>query len=373
MASKFFYIRSEIEVKVSVMFRLQLFKIFFPFLTCVLVVLIVFSSCAKGDKTADFFGGMDDISDRCASLVQLLQVSEDEQDQVALQKEIAKELKSSGQKKRLVVFLSSIVNEKSKYKNFFLLMLANEYMERNMPELAALYFERIVDSDVDLIVEEKSIKLISLNSLIKISSKNEQLIKYYSILTEEFAEEIDLAYTLFMLARAYEKLGEWNVAIQTYQKFLNLKEFDVVVSGISDTFDYAKRIVDYSSSSKNWTVESLSSLVGIIKRSVRERDYELLERYRSKVNFFAMTWKEEASEQHRKPDYSVYHLMYAGNIQIANTVDSSSTPYEAFLRTTGWAHYAKTWYFYLKKINFPADPSIHGRWEWAGIYYGEKL
>jgi len=24
-------------------------------------------------------------------------------------------------------------------------------------------------------------------------------------------------------------------------------------------------------------------------------------------------------------------------------------------------------------VNFPADPKVHGNWEWAGIYFGEKM
>ena len=28
---------------------------------------------------------------------------------------------------------------------------------------------------------------------------------------------------------------------------------------------------------------------------------------------------------------------------------------------------------YFRKVNFPLDPDIHGNWEWAGIYMGEKL
>jgi len=43
------------------------------------------------------------------------------------------------------------------------------------------------------------------------------------------------------------------------------------------------------------------------------------------------------------------------------------------LRTWGWHQYLSTWYLYFRKIYFPADPEIHGRWEWAGIYYGEKF
>ena len=361
-------------------------KSYFVFFLCFFLF-----ACKSGGADA-FFGGTEDLPDRVQHLVALLERTEEEEHIFATRKEIAKELKMSGQRKRLIVFLSSIVEPSvtgfstskstkvaepakadGKYNSYFFLMLANEYLEAKMPEVAAYYFERVLSSKYDLIIEGKSLKLISLNSLIKTTKDAASLVNYYSLLIRDFSDEINLPYNLFMLARVYERVGEWKLAIQTYAKFLSLEDFDVVVPGIPDSFNYAKRIVDYSSSSKNWTVESLEDLVNIIRYAVRSKDYTLLEKYRSKVNFFAMSWKEEAGQHYPKTDYSIYNLMYSGNIQVAPSVDSSSTPYEVYLRTTGWAHYSKTWYFYLKKINFPADPSIHGRWEWAGIYYGEKL
>lgn len=328
-------------------------------------------SCKKG-ADCSLFGGYADLNERMQYLLGVLKETKDERIVFAIQKEIAKELTISGQNKRLIVFLTSIVESSSdKYTNYFLLMLANEYMGKDMPEIASYYFERIIASDEDLVVKDKSIKLLSLNTLIKNTEVPEKLIHYYSLLIRNFYEDINMPYSFFMLARSYERMGEWNMAIQTYSKFLSLKEFDIVIPGIPDSYSYAKKIVDYSSSSKDWTVESLEELVDILTHAIRSHNYNLLEKYRSKVNFFAMSWKQEMSET--KVDYTIYNLMYAGNIQIATNVDSSSTPYEAYLRTTGWTHYGKTWYFYLKKINFPADPSIHGRWEWSGIYYGEKL
>lgn len=335
------------------------------------VSFILLVSCRRRDSDS-FFGDFRDLSERAISLVYLLEETEDDDVRFALKKEIARELKESGQKKRLIVFLSSSIEEGNKYNNYFLLMLANEYIESS-PDIACYYFERIVCSDYDLIVNENSVRWASLQALIKVQDVPERLINYYSLLIKEFPDDGSLSYNLFMLARSYEKLGEWKASIQTYEKFLSLKDFDVVVPGIPDSFTYAKKIVDYSSSSKNWTVESLDELVGIIKYAVRDREYGVLERYRSKVNFFAMSWKEEMTDHYSETSYTIYNLMYSDNVQIASTVDASSTPYEAYLRTSGWSHYAKTWYFYLKKINFPADPSIHGRWEWAGIYYGEKL
>ena len=340
---------------------------------CIFAFILVFSlfSCKKG-ADCSLFGGYADLNERMQYLLGVLKETKDERIVFAIQKEIAKELTISGQNKRLIVFLTSIVESSSdKYTNYFLLMLANEYMGKDMPEIASYYFERIIASDEDLVVKDKSIKLLSLNTLIKNTEVPEKLIHYYSLLIRNFYEDINMPYSFFMLARSYERMGEWNMAIQTYSKFLSLKEFDIVIPGIPDSYSYAKKIVDYSSSSKDWTVESLEELVDILTHAIRSHNYNLLEKYRSKVNFFAMSWKQEMSET--KVDYTIYNLMYAGNIQIATNVDSSSTPYEAYLRTTGWTHYGKTWYFYLKKINFPADPSIHGRWEWSGIYYGEKL
>lgn len=340
---------------------------------CYIVIFISLSLLFSCKKSVEYsiFGGYEDLNDRTKYLFEVLKDSKDEKIIFSIRNEIAKELVLLGQSKRLIVFLTSIVETSDHYTNYFLLMLANEYMEKGMPEIASYYFERIVESNEDLIIKDKSLRLLSLNTLIKNTEKAEKLIHYYSLLIRDFGEQINMPYSLFMLARAYEKIGEWNMAIQTYSKFLNLKEFDIVIPGIPDSYSYAKKIVDYSSSSKDWTVESLEELVDILTQAIRVHNYNLLEKYRSKVNFFAMSWKQEMSEA--KTDYTIYNLMYAGNIQIAKNVDSSSTPYEAYLRTSGWTHYSKTWYFYLRKINFPADPSIHGRWEWAGIYYGEKL
>ena len=66
--------------------------------------------------------------------------------------------------------------------------------------------------------------------------------------------------------------------------------------------------------------------------------------------------------------------MLGNKIHCADGLDPSSTPTEAYFRTWGWSNrYVTVWYLYFRKVNFPSDPSVHGRWEWAGIYFGEKL
>jgi hypothetical protein len=60
-------------------------------------------------------------------------------------------------------------------------------------------------------------------------------------------------------------------------------------------------------------------------------------------------------------------------IRYAQTLAPGSNSTEAYLRTQGWSQYINVWYLYFHKIYFPENPEIHGRWEWAGVYYGEKF
>jgi hypothetical protein len=58
-------------------------------------------------------------------------------------------------------------------------------------------------------------------------------------------------------------------------------------------------------------------------------------------------------------------------------IDADLAPFsndrEAYLKTTDWNFRPPTWYLYFRKADFPANPDVNGQWEWAGIYFGEKL
>ncbi len=338
----------------------------------VFLLVLVFTSC-KEDPNAYLYDDLQELEQEQKALLEVLAKTESEELKFSLRDKIAKNLKAKNKWKSLTVFLSSLTEDEfNSYKAYWFLMLANEYMEQNMNQIASYYFERIIDLDKDLEIEGKSIYFLSLNNLIKITEDPKRLAEYYSRLLDNFYDKIDPAYVNFMLAQSYEKLGEWNLAIQTYSKFLSLGRFDLVIPGIPDNYGYARKIVDYSSSNKSWTLESLDELLRVIRYAISKNDYNTLERYRSKVNFFSMAWKQELSETYSTKDFNLRDFMY-GNIKIAPKLDDYSTPYEAYLRTSGWHHYSRVWYLYFRKVNFPADPEIHGRWEWAGIYYGEKI
>ena len=86
-----------------------------------------------------------------------------------------------------------------------------------------------------------------------------------------------------------------------------------------------------------------------------------------------MSWRQDEEQENSLANFTMRDFGYGNRIRYNANLDEASTPNEAYLRTWGWSNYINVWYFYFRKINFPLDPEIHGRWEWAGIYYGEKL
>ncbi len=340
-----------------------------------LSALVLATSC--GEASRDYLvDGLTRYGDEQRQLLGLLERGKtDEQTRFALTNRIAGNLKAEGKLRNLVLFLTTTVerNPDDPYNAYWLLMVANAYLEQDAPQIAGYYFERILGSSRDLEIRGKSIHLVSLQNLIQITDQPELRVKYYGDLITRFSGSIDLGYSYFMLARSYERLGEWELAIQTYAQFIGYGQYDVIIPGVPDAYEYAKRIVDYNTSSKDWTFETLDELVGNIKSAIGDYDYRRLDRYRAKVNFFAMSWKQEASDHNSQTDFQMRDFMGGNRIRFNDALDASSNPHEAFLRTSGWNQYVSVWYLYFRKVNFPADPDIHGRWEWAGIYYGEKM
>lgn len=287
---------------------------------------------------------------------------------------IAENLKREKKTRTLVYFLTNEVNKNPEdpYNAYWLLMVANEYLQADENRIAEYYLERCVKLYPDMLIKNRSMHYLCLQNLVNISENAEQLVSYYSILLNTLYDKINPAEAYFALAQNYEKLGEWTLAIQAYNEFVKLGQYDIVIKGIPDSFNYAKRIVDYSNSNKIWVFENLDDLVNTVRRAVREFDYATLEACMSKVNFVTMTWNQEASDVSSQVNFNLRTLMRGGRIFVSNELADFSTNNEVYLRTSGWSQYTNVWYLYFKKVNFPADPEIHGSWEWAGIFYGEK-
>ncbi len=276
----------------------------------------------------------------------------------------------------MILFLTEWVENhpEDKYNAYWLLLVASNYLENNAEPVAEYYFERILKNYPDLIVQGKSIHFTCLQHLIQISKSAANRISYFNQLVAQFPSYVSITEMYVRLAQEYEKEGEWNQVLKSYSQFLEQPDASTIqIAGIPDAYTKARQMVDFSNSSKDWTFESLSALEKAVKTAISNYNWRALDKYRSKVNFFAMSWKSSESDANALESFSMRNFMLGNRIRYSEYLDESSNPTEAYLRSTGWSTYINVWYLYFRKVNFPVDPEIHGRWEWAGIYFGEKL
>jgi len=277
---------------------------------------------------------------------------------------------------RLILFLTETVekNPIDMYNAYWMLMTAYAYLETGAEPFAEYYFERVIETCGDLLVGENSVHFLCLQNLIRISDNHRNRISYFTQLISRFPEKVNRTELYFRLASEYEQVGEWDSALKSYTLFLEQNDASSIqIAGIPDAYNHARRLIDFNNSSRDWTFESLDALETAVKTAIDNYNPYALDRYRAKVGFFAMSWKQDETDQNSQADFSMGSFMYGNRIRYNIELDDSSNPNEAYLRTWGWSQYISVWYLYFRKVNFPVDPDIHGRWEWAGIYYGDKL
>lgn len=328
----------------------------------------------SGAAQAYYMSGVGAEAESLRDLFSLLREEpEGGEERFAIVKEIAGEFLKLGQYGKLTYFLTGWVarHPEDPYNSYLLLMTAYAYLREDAAPVASYYFDRIIKNYPDLLVRGESVHLACLRNLIEITAAPERQVYYYKELISRFPDRIDLGAAYFRLARAYERIGEWDQAIRTYTKFLPY--YGASIPGFPDAFAYAKKLVDFNNSPKDWTFDSLGTLVATVKAAMDSGNAAQLRRYRAKVNFFAMSWEQEAEDANSLVEFNFSDFMQGNRIRYADTLDESSNANEAYLKTWGWSQRISTWYLYFRKIYFPADPEIHGRWEWAGIYFGEKF
>ncbi|MCL2442317.1 MAG: tetratricopeptide repeat protein [Treponema sp.] len=338
--------------------------------------LFIFTAC--GYETLDidqyFITGSKADKENFIELFKLLEMEEPgSEGEFAVIKEIATSYARLKDYDRLIQFLSArtIDNPADPYNGYYYLMIAYAFSQQDSEPIAALYFDLIIKNYPDLIINDESIHFVCLRNLINLNDDPERQVWYYNELISRFPDKINLGITYFMLGQACERIGDWNGAIMAYTNYLPFT--GTIIPGFPNADQYAKHKVDFSRSAKDWTFESLNALRRAIEAALDESNAWTLMQYQTKVNFFARSWEQIETDEIGMTRFSLAQFMYGNRIRYASTLDTSSNANEAFLRTTGWSPALPTWYLYFRKVNFPQDPEIHGRWEWAGIYYGEKF
>jgi tetratricopeptide (TPR) repeat protein len=279
---------------------------------------------------------------------------------------------STGYSNKLNLFLTTYVEGHldDPFNGYYLSVVAQNYIREGAYPFAIHYFERILKNYPDLSIQGNSIHYMCLSNLIHLVEEPEIRVDYYKELIARFHDDIDISQIYYSLAKTYEDLGEWELAIQAYKNFLAFP--DAVIPGVPNAHaEVSDMIGFYDMRDKNWTMEDLDELVRYIAGAIWRKNVNSLNRYRAKVNFFACSWEQTQLEV--DPEFiSNLSTFLQGRVWISDTLDRDSNLQEAYIETGGWSYRIKTWYLYFRKVNFPADPEIHGEWEWAGIYFGEK-
>ena len=276
----------------------------------------------------------------------------------------------------LILFLTDWVenNPTDMYNSYWLLMTVYAYLSTGAEPVAEYYFDRILQQCQDLLVKGKSVHFLCLQNLIQISKTPSHKIKYFNDLINRFPDNINTTELYLRLAMEYENDSQWDQALKTYSLFLEQPDaITIQIPGEPDAYKNARHLVDFNNSSKDWTFESLSALENAVRRAIWNYDWRALDRYKAKVNFFSMSWKQDELDANAQEDFSMRDFMRGNRIHVAAELDEASNQNEAYLRTWGWSNYVSVWYLYFRKVDFPLDPEIHGNWEWAGIYMGNKL
>ena len=268
-------------------------------------------------------------------------------------------------------FLSSLADDHDAYEAWYLFAAGAVYESMGSAPIARLYFERIINTLPDMTIDGQSIHKTCLVKLLASDSPPAKKTAWYREFIQRFPNADEVGPFHFLLAKEYEKLGLWPQAIDEYRQFLPY--FNVNVPGYSDAHDYARKMVEFNDSPKDWTYPNLSDLVSGIRKAIAARSPQALRKYMSKAGFFAMSWYKDGGDDSNSNVLFNFSNFMTKPVYVAPSLDPSLNDSEAFLRTSGWTGYIPVWYLCFRRVDFPADPSVHGNWEWAGIYFGEKM
>ena len=254
------------------------------------------------------------------------------------------------------------------FNGYHLLRIAYAHIRQGSELIAARYFDLIVKNYPDLTINGTSIHLPCLLRLIELNDDPVQQVWYYHELISRFPGEIELGVVWFRLAEAYGRVGNWAGAMQAYSAFLS--HGSPTVPGFPNAERHARQQVNLNGSARNWTFESLPALVSAVRHAFDTNNANQLRNMQAGVGFFTRSWGQDDIVS-RQP-FNIVPFVRGARIRYADRFHELSNSEEAYLRTWGWPMVISVWYLYFRRIHFPADPMVHGRWEWAGIYFGES-
>jgi tetratricopeptide (TPR) repeat protein len=349
--------------------QLQLYKKIF--LTIILISL--FLSCTS-EKYHFYLGTKND--KKLLQLFTLLDEADSKEEpqmevHYTIMNRIISEYKAAGESDKMNLFLTDYISthKNDPYMAYYLLTIAENHKSKNSRVVAETYFRRILYNYPDLIIKGQSIHNIILEELAFNSDNYEERVYAFEELLARFPGEIEKGQIYYYLGKSYAELGFWDEAFTAYENFL--KSPDTEIAGDPNARLNLTDLLRFHRSDKSWTRTDLNQLVINIRSAIYQRSGSKLKRYKAD-KFFTMSWSQDETDMFTHTNLDVASFLNPG-VQVKRDLDPMSNESEAFLRSWGWSYRIRTWYLYFKKIDYPADPEINGRWEWAGIYFGDTF
>jgi tetratricopeptide (TPR) repeat protein len=263
-------------------------------------------------------------------------------------------------------------NPDDPFNSFYLYRAAMSYKDRGIFDSAELLFRRILHTLPDVTWQQHSIHFLSLQELIQLTENPFRQSEYLTKLIENFPNSIDLGQTYFRLARTLEAAGRHQDSFRAYEAFLRFPNSRI--PGIPNAHFQVREKLAFHNSNKSWVRTDLDTLVSQVRTAIATKNGRSLLNLRAGVNFFTASWHQDRMDINARPDFNLLAFLYRDTrIQFSSNLEISAEGDEAFMRTWGWSPRIPTWFLYFRRIHYPADPLIHGSWEWAGIFLGETL
>ncbi len=346
-----------------------------PYLSCLSLVCLLagltagLSACADRDA----YLAVGDREERRV-MGELLRLLEEQKGKArfTLIRQISDLLRKNGYVERQILFLTRYAEKhpKDPYNTFYLALVAEAYEEMGAIPFAVHYYERILKNHPDILVRGGSVHFLCLRKLLQHVENREYRIEYYKELISRFGSHIDIGTYYYYLARTYEDVGAWGLSMQAYKQFL--RNAATRIPGRPDAQREVEEKVAFYYSKKSWTEPDLQFLVSQIKKALRTKNAAKLKRYQAQINFFTKYWGQKDFDQSMLAYFDIDNWLLKSKVRYAEELDKDSNSREAYLKTWNWLYRVGTWYFYFRRVDYPADPEIDGRWEWAGVYFGEK-
>ena len=336
-----------------------------------IALVAALTGCAVSDTR--YYLGAFEQNKELRELFNLFAKAKDQENRFVLITQIAAGLSNEGLIDREILFLTSHVekNPADIFNSYYLLLVADAYRDMRAGPIAVHYYRRILSNYGDLLVKGTSIHLQCLQELLTLETDPEAKISDYKELFSRFPDQSP-GINWYYMAKSYEEVGEWEQSIQAYQKYVGSLDADISADTLK-LREASEKVNFYNFEIKSWLLPDLDDLVVAVRDAIVTKNIAKLRKYQAAVNFFQEPWDQTQVIVDETVNYNIVNYLPISNVSIDSQLDVAANGREATLRTTGWNFRPSTWYLYFRQVDFPANPDVNGQWEWAGIYFGEKL